>query len=93
MWRPNATLSKIDLGNGFGRWNTMPTRRRSSTTSVEDARRSRSANRISPSVRTPGIMSFMRLNERSSVLLPQPEGPMIAVTLVFGISSETLVSA
>ena len=22
-------LSKIDLGNGLGRWNTMPTRRRS----------------------------------------------------------------
>jgi len=44
--RPHATLhvkterptfSKIDLGNGFGRWNTMPTRRRSSTTSVEGA--------------------------------------------------------
>ena len=35
----------------------------------------------SPSVRQPGIRSFIRLNERSTVLLPQPEGPMIAVIL------------
>ena len=30
---PKATLSYTDLGKGLGRWKTMPTRRRSSTTS------------------------------------------------------------
>ena len=35
----------------------------------------------------------MRLNERSSVLLPQPDGPMIAVTLCAGIASDTDFSA
>jgi len=25
---PNSTLSRIDNGRGLGRWNTMPTRRR-----------------------------------------------------------------
>jgi len=37
MRRPYATLSKIDLGNGFDFWNTIPTRRRRSTTSTDDA--------------------------------------------------------
>ena len=31
--------------------------------------------------------SFMRLNERSSVLLPQPDGPMRAVILLRGTVS------
>ena len=34
----------------------------------------------SPSMRTPSIRSFMRLRQRSSVDLPQPDGPMKAVT-------------
>ena len=34
-----------------------------------------------PSVRATGIRSFMRLNERSTVLLPQPDGPISAVIL------------
>ena len=33
---PNAMLSKIDFGNGFGFWNTMPMRRRTSTGSTFD---------------------------------------------------------
>jgi hypothetical protein len=33
MRRPYATFSKIDFGNGFDFWNTIPTRRRSPTTS------------------------------------------------------------
>ena len=33
--RPAATLSRIDMvGNGFGRWNTMPTVRRTATGSI-----------------------------------------------------------
>ena len=35
----------------------------------------------------------MRLKERSSVLLPQPEGPMMAVTLWSGTSSDTCLRA
>ena len=30
-------------------------------------------------MRAPGISSCMRLSERRNVLLPQPDGPMIAV--------------
>ena len=31
---PYAMLSKIDFGNGFGFWNTMPMRRRTSAAST-----------------------------------------------------------
>src|SRR5436305_1324585 len=41
---------------------------------------SRPSNRTSPSTRAPGTVSCMRLRQRSSVDLPQPDGPMIAVT-------------
>jgi hypothetical protein len=33
-----------------------------------------------PSTRAPGTMSFMRFNVRRNVDLPQPDGPMSAVT-------------
>ena len=33
-----------------------------------------------PSARVPGMMSFIRLSVRKNVLLPQPDGPMQAVT-------------
>ena len=33
-----------------------------------------------PSTRVPGMMSFIRLSVRRNVLLPQPDGPMNAVT-------------
>ena len=36
--------------------------------------------RTSPSTRVPGMMSFIRFNVRRNVLLPQPDGPMNAVT-------------
>ena len=42
-----------------------------------------------PLTRTPSMKSFMRFIARSSVLLPQPEGPMIAVTCLAGMSSVT----
>jgi hypothetical protein len=93
MRSPNATFSRMVLGNGFGRWNTMPTRRRSSTTSVVGAETSSPETSMRPCVRTLGMRSFMRLNERSSVLLPQPEGPMMAVTLPLGIPSDTPLRA
>ena len=33
-----------------------------------------------PSTRVPAMMSFIRLSVRRNVLLPQPDGPMNAVT-------------
>src|SRR3954468_8337486 len=41
---------------------------------------SRPSKRTSPSTRAPGTVSCMRFRQRSSVDLPQPDGPMIAVT-------------
>ena len=35
-------------------------------------------------MRTPSMTSFMRLSERRKVLLPQPEGPISAVTRFSG---------
>ena len=45
-----------------------------------------------PSTRVPGIMSFMRLSDRRNVDLPQPEGPMNAVTS-FGRTSSLMFSS
>jgi hypothetical protein len=39
------------------------------------------------------MRSFMRLKQRSSVDLPQPDGPMKAVTCLRGIFIETSNSA
>src|SRR5262245_57694326 len=46
------------------------------------------SKRMSPSMRTLSIRSFRRLKQRSSVDLPQPDGPMNAVTMFLGMSSE-----
>src|SRR5690349_15506813 len=43
---------------------------------------------MSPVWRIPSTRSFMRLKLRRSVDLPQPDGPMKAVTCFSGISSE-----
>ena len=51
------------------------------------------SKRMSPSMRTPSIRSFSRLMQRSSVDLPQPEGPMKAVICFSGISIEISLSA
>ena len=88
---PYKMLSRMLIGKGFGCWNTMPTMTRSSLGSV--AKISRPATSMVPSVRTIGTKSHMRLNVRRSVDLPQPEGPMNAVALFFGISSEMFLSA
>ena len=49
--------------------------------------------RISPVTRQPSMVSFMRLMQRRKVDLPQPDGPMKAVTLRSGMSIETAFSA
>ena len=56
-------------------------------------RMSSPSSRISPSTRVPSIKSFIRLRHRRNVLLPQPDGPMSAVTQCCGIVSDTSVSA
>src|SRR5262245_15121363 len=57
----------------------MPIRRRSATGSVSGALMSRPSNLTSPTILAPGIRSFIRLKQRSRVLLPQPDGPIRAV--------------
>jgi hypothetical protein len=87
---PASTFSLIDIvGNGFGRWNTMPTWRRTSTGSTPLPYRSSPSTRTLPSTRAPGMTSCMRLSVRRNVDLPQPDGPMNAVTARGSISMET----
>ncbi len=79
---PDATLSKIDIeGNGFGRWNTMPITRRTATGSTPWPYRLVPSSSTLPLTWAPGITSCIRLIVRSTVDLPQPEGPMNAVTV------------
>ena len=42
-----------------------------------------------PSTRAPGTVSFIRLKHRSTVLLPQPDGPMNAVISLWWMSRNT----
>ena len=72
-------MSYTVFGNGFGFWKTMPIRRRTSTADTAGSYRSTPWNRIVPSTRADSMRSFMRLKQRSSVVLPQPDGPMKAV--------------
>ena len=58
----------------------MPTRCRSATRSVLGEKTEVPSTRMSPSWRTPGIRSLSRLIDRRKVDLPQPDGPMMAVT-------------
>ncbi len=44
-------------------------------------------------MRAPGITSCSRLSDRSTVDLPQPDGPIRAVTLFGSMVSETSVTA
>ncbi len=71
----------------------MPIRRRRATASTPGPLMSSPSNRRVPSIRAPGIRSFIRLKQRSSVLLPQPEGPISAVIWLRGISIAMSFSA
>jgi len=77
------------LGNGFGFWNTMPTRARSTTGSMERSLTSSPSSSIRPVTLQPEIVSFIRLIERRKVDLPQPDGPIRAVTEFSGTSRDT----
>jgi len=77
------------LGNGFGFWNTIPTRARRTTGSTDLALISSPSIFTEPDTRAMSIVSFIRLIVRSTVDLPQPDGPMKAVTDRSGICSPT----
>src|SRR3546814_1948565 len=77
-WSSDVCSSDIDLGKGLGFWNTMPTRARSCTTSIDEAYISSASSVISPSTRALATVSFMRFKVRRKVDLPQPDGPMKA---------------
>ncbi len=77
------------LGKGFGCWNTMPTSRRSATGSVPFENTETPSSRMSPAWRVCGISSFNRFTERKNVLLPQPDGPISAVTARRGMATVT----
>ncbi len=68
------------VGKGLGRWKTMPTVRRTETGSTPGPYRSSSSSITLPSTRPPLLTSCMRFRVRRKVDLPQPEGPMKAVT-------------
>ena len=66
------------LGNGFGFWKTMPMRGAPRPDRCR-RRRGRAVVADLPSMRARTTRSFMRLRLRRSVLLPHPDGPMMAV--------------
>ncbi len=70
----------VIVGNGLGRWKTIPTWRRTATGSTSEAYMSWPSMTILPSTRAPGMTSCMRFSERRKVDLPQPDGPISAVT-------------
>ena len=51
------------------------------------------SSRTLPSTRAPAMTSCIRFSERSTVDLPQPEGPMKALMLRAGICSVTSCTA
>ena len=89
IFGPYATLSKMVFGNGLGFWNTMPIRRRTSAASTFDPYRLSPWYITDPSTCAPGVMSCMRLRQRSTVVLPHPDGPMNAVISFAAMSRST----
>src|SRR3978361_1685943 len=51
------------------------------------------SSRTVPVARAPGISSCMRLRQRNTVDLPEPDGPIIAVTLLGVYSMDTSLIA
>jgi hypothetical protein len=76
---PATTLSRTDMvGNGLGRWNSIPTVRRRSTGSTSGSYTFLPSSSTCPLTRPPGTSSWSRLIVRSTVDFPHPEGPMSA---------------
>src|SRR6266704_4572118 len=79
----------VMVGNGVGRWNTMPMRRRSWTGSTPASYTSAPSSSTQPVTQPPSDSSCMRLRQRRNVLLPHPDGPITAVTVCVGKGIET----
>ena len=47
------------------------------------------SSRTVPEERAPGVIRCSPFRVRTNVVLPQPDGPMMAVTLFFGMRAET----
>ncbi|OPY17313.1 MAG: hypothetical protein A4E23_01558 [Methanomethylovorans sp. PtaU1.Bin073] len=90
IFGPYAILSCIDMGKGFGFWNTIPTLFRSSTTSTSLEYMSLSSIFMFPSILQFFTKSFILFMHLKNVDFPHPEGPIRAVTLFLGISIEIL---
>ena len=71
----------------------MPMLRRTATGSMFDPEMSMSWYRIVPVCEKLGMRSFIRLKQRMYVLLPQPDGPMMAVTRFLYTSIVTPLTA
>ena len=84
-------LSKTLIGNGFGCWKTIVTRRRSRVGSISVM--STSSSRMRPVSFAVLVSSVSRLSERSRVVLPQPEGPISDSTSPWRTGSETPLTA
>src|SRR3972149_11865214 len=81
------------FGNGLGFWNTIPMRLRSSVISKFPECIFVPLYKISPLTRNSGTRSFILLRHRINVLLPHPEGPIMAVTDLAGISKVAFFNA
>src|SRR5260221_10476550 len=68
------------VGKTVGRWNTIPTSRRSRRRSTREPYTSCPSRSTLPSTRAPGVSSCIRLRERRKVDLPHPDGPISACT-------------
>ena len=79
------------IGNGFGCWKTIVTRRRRAVGS--SVAMSVPSSVIRPANDAVGVSSVRRLSERRSVVLPQPEGPISASTSPWRIGRETYLTA
>ena len=84
-------MSNTLIGNGFGCWKTIVTRRRSAVGSIDGM--STPSRVIRPLSDAERVSSVSRLSERSSVVLPQPEGPIRASTSPWRTGSETSLTA
>ena len=73
------------VGNGLGFWKTIPIGGGSHGVDVAEVVDVVAVEqRRGPRRARPGITSCMRLRQRTIVDLPQPEGPMMAVTRLAG---------
>jgi hypothetical protein len=84
-------LSNTLIGNGFGCWKTIVTARRSAVGSKSMTSTPSSVIRpLNDAVR---VSSVRRFSDRSSVVLPQPDGPIRASTSPWRIGSDTRSTA